>query len=1079
MVYKKKKSFSSHRLIAPKTHQNFSKVYQKPSKKNKKLYSSFSFWKGKSTHTKSLKKRIILFLIYWFLTFVVIFSVWWKVKIHDQLPDVTNIKNMVFSQATIITDRNDKELYKIFQENRDYVDLSGINKNMINAIVAVEDQRYWEHWGLDSVGIVRMVLKNIVNPGGGWGASTISQQLLKNLFLNKDFSQETTLQKVERKFKEFALASKLQNFLESDINKKYKWLSADAVQTKMKEQILELYLNYIGFWNNSYWIEAASKTYFGVSAENLWIFEASVLASLPKGPTRYNPYTNKNLVVGKLELTYSNGETAVWSGKESSIVAAVKEKLLSLSYDWLNESSILSKMTDKLNFTTSIWWTTYSFKYIRGRKDLVLARMLEDQYITKEEFDRAVLMWLTYVFKKQAFPIKAPHFVFWIIDQLSTMYDEETIQKWWLVIKTSLDLDIQNIAEEAIKINKERMDYYGANNGSMVYLDSTNGDVLAYIGSYDYFDVDIEWQNDMIRSSRQVGSSMKPFVYALGLEKLWIAIDTPMFDIPFSIGEDVPNNSDINFLGLLPLKYALAYSRNIPAIKMFYAIWWESVFKPFIQSLWISSASDETRYGYPLVLWAAEIQLLELSNAYMHLSALGKPAYIDPILEIRSSDGSILHKKQIKYQPQKIQAWVAYLLRSILSNSANMPSSWVGAYAVNWLKLAMKSGTSNMVTPKWSRARDGVLATYTPSRVALFWWGNTDGSAMYQHAYGWFLNAKFMTSFWSQMLKNNYVTNESLTAQWVSSVEISKISGWLPTDNTPSEFVVNSLAYAYSLPNKSDTVLKKIEYDISCNGLVSPYTSKENIRQWYLISPNTFMPNQMDLADIKQWWLDSANISMGSTWLVSVTWDITYNYPNVLTQEPTQYCEGLSPEKNENIDVSIVRVGTDNVVGRKTLFVYSAKSNVAISKFIVKLDGETLDTFEYTNKDTSVFDSRYLDFGSEQGNHTLELLAVDVNGAYNTTQVSISIQSIDREKPYFRKDKAMVKQEDDWYTVSLFFDDRLSYVTDVIIKQESNVLTTSDNSIANFVVSDLGVVWVSYKDVYNNTMTEEIDLKTL
>ena len=185
---------------------------------------------------------------------------------------------------------------------------------------------------------------------------------------NKEFSKESTLQKVERKLKEFAMALKLQDLLKKDINKKYKWLSSEEAQTKMKEQILELYLNYIWFGNNSYWIEAASKTYFGISAENLWVFESSILASLPKWPTRYNPYKNKNLVVWKPELTYSNWEIASLSGKENSIVSAVKEKLLSLSYEWMNESSILSKMTDKLNFTTSIWWTTYSFKYTRWRK---------------------------------------------------------------------------------------------------------------------------------------------------------------------------------------------------------------------------------------------------------------------------------------------------------------------------------------------------------------------------------------------------------------------------------------------------------------------------------------------------------------------------------------------------------------------------------------------------------------------------------------------------------------------------------------------------------------------------------------
>lgn len=192
---------------------------------------------------------------------------------------------MVFSQATVITDRNGEELYKLFEENRQYVDYTGISKNMVNAIVAIEDQRYWENNGLDPIGIVRAAVNNVFHLGNVQGASTIPQQLVKNLLLTNDKS-------ISRKLKEIILTSRLQGVLENQIHQEQGNLNADQLHTAMKEKTLELYLDYISFGNNAFGVEAASKTYFGKSAVDLTVLEASILASLPKGPSLYDPYKN-------------------------------------------------------------------------------------------------------------------------------------------------------------------------------------------------------------------------------------------------------------------------------------------------------------------------------------------------------------------------------------------------------------------------------------------------------------------------------------------------------------------------------------------------------------------------------------------------------------------------------------------------------------------------------------------------------------------------------------------------------------------------------------------------------------------
>ena len=140
-----------------------------------------------------------------------------------------------------------------------------------------------------------------------------------------------------------------------------------------------------------------------------------------------------------------------------------------------------------------------------------------------------------------------------------------------MIVRTTLDYEVQLKAEQAFKDNVRVLYENGANNSSMLYLDTDNGDVLAYVGSIDYFNEEIQGQNDMVRNPRQSGSSIKPLIYSLGFERLPLTLDTPIYDIPFQVGPDKPSNADGRFEGLLPLKRALGHSRNIPAVKMYLA----------------------------------------------------------------------------------------------------------------------------------------------------------------------------------------------------------------------------------------------------------------------------------------------------------------------------------------------------------------------------------------------------------------------------------------------------------------------------------------------------------------------------
>ncbi|USN55910.1 MAG: transglycosylase domain-containing protein [Candidatus Peribacteria bacterium] len=221
------------------------------------------------------------------------------VRIIKQLPDIGEIENFDFKQATVITDRNGIELYKLFEENRDYVGFNEISTHFVNAIIATEDQRFWTNPGIDRKGTLRAGITDITQ-GKSHGGSTITQQLIKNIMLTPE-------KNIERKLKEIILAMKLSKYIKKDTTRMYKDLNSEELDRKVKEKILELYSNYIFLGNNSYGVETASYTYFATGAKNLDILEAAILAGIPQAPSRYDPYTNKQLLMGELIVKDKSG----------------------------------------------------------------------------------------------------------------------------------------------------------------------------------------------------------------------------------------------------------------------------------------------------------------------------------------------------------------------------------------------------------------------------------------------------------------------------------------------------------------------------------------------------------------------------------------------------------------------------------------------------------------------------------------------------------------------------------------------------------------------------------------------------
>ena len=1023
----------------------------------KKLSWHKKFW---------LWKTLWIILIGFALVWVVTVSIWMQLKVFKNLPDVSQVKDMVFSQATIITDKNWEELYKLFDENREYVEMDKISPNMINAIVAMEDQHYWEHEWLDPWGIFRAAIK------GKWWASTLPQQLMTNIFKLKAWMGSSIFDKVAYKLRQIVLSKRLNSTLQKQIKAENPNLSSSETKKEMKNKVLELYLNYIEFGNNSFWVEAASKAFFWVSASELTINQSAILASLPKWPSQYSPLTEqgrKNL------MWYFKITDSIWN--EYPYEWTLKQEIISKFSQAINQADFSNKKSSNSSVSLLKWlwsfsiiseWKEYYITFYNGRKDVVLSRMYEDWYISEEEYKQAEIEALTTEFKSAAFSIKAPHFVFWIRELLEEMYGKDAVMEWWLIVKTSLDYNIQKMAEEAFTNNVRTLYENGANNSSMLYVNTDNGDVLAYVGSLDYFNDEIKWQVDMVKSPRQSWSSIKPLIYALWFMKLPITLDTPIYDIEYQVWPDRPNNADNKFEWMLPLKAALWHSRNIPAIKMFVAVWWEAVVKPFLKSLWLPLV-DDMNYWYPLSIGAAEVSLLEFAGAYSYLTT-ETPAKINPILEITSADWSVLYQKEVEEKEDMIPAWVRYLIWKILSEPANRLAGRVNKFNVSWLTYALKTWTSNMKTEKWNRPRDWLVAAYTPDNLVLMRAWNADASPMNSNAYWWTIHAQPLKEFLWWLVNGWYLVNRDMTNAETATLTISKITWKLPAENSPSDLVVSTMWYVNNLPKESDWSIASYEYDALCLWMTSPLTPLNEIKQWYVINLSSFMPGNWDLENIKERWAEKAKIPLGWEWSLSY---------NILPKAPEWYCENREPVTSDAIQISILDPWNNEKVSTKPDITYSVKSDSLLKSLTITVDWAVAFSKNYINKvddrsTTSIDLSAYT-----PGNHTIAVQVMDASGKLNNSSISVALESADTEPPYFVPGSSKKEQtEDGKFNVTLAFDDQLSWIPGWKVSVWWNVIQSFEWRVATFS-TDAGSVDVEVKDNFDNILKQTINLNDL
>ncbi len=607
--------------------------------------------KNKKVWSYIIKNLVFLFLgCCAFILALFVYYTW-------NLPQPEKFIETPFIQSTKIYDNTGKVLlYDIYgEEKREIVSFDKISDNLKHAVLASEDSRFYQHGGIDIIGILRAVWIDVTHQSKSQGGSTLTQQLIRSVYL-------TNQKSVSRKIKEIVLSVELDN--------KYS-----------KDQIFDWYLNEIPFGENAYGAESASQTYFSIPASDLSAAQAATLTAMITGPSYYSPY------------------------------GANKAELLQ-------------------------------------RKDIILDKMQKLGFITNQQLISAKNEKITFTQNTKA--IKAPDFVMYVKKYLDNKYGEDYLKEKGLRVYTSLNWDIQEYAEQVIKDAEKTSISKGAYNAAMVVLDPKTGQILALIGSRDYFAPSypegcdekgpgnclFEPKYDVATmGQRQPGSSFKPIVYATAFKKgytpstvLWDvktefnpACDASGDATTGSDGSRCYNPQDYDNLnrGPMTLRTALDCSLNIPAVKVLYL----AGIKDSLQTakdLGISTLTDVNNYGLSLVLGGGDVNLLELTSAYGVFATEGN--YIPPIsiLKITDANGNII--EQSNEQPTKVlDTQVARQINDVLSdNNARAPIFGLNSpLHVAGYQVAAKTGTTQRYVDGWTMG-------YTPFVVIGSWTGNNN-----------------------------------------------------------------------------------------------------------------------------------------------------------------------------------------------------------------------------------------------------------------------------------------------------------------------------------------------------------------
>jgi len=850
------------------------------------------------------------------------------------LPDLTKIENAEQDfETTKIYDRTGQTLlYEVIDPtggDRTWMSLDDIPENLICATTAIEDRTFWENPGINLRGIARAFWAN-VRGQQIQGGSSITQQLVKNIVIAPELryigAEGPKFQDYERKITEILLAYRI-------------------TQQYSKEQILEWYLNTNNYANLAYGVEAASKVYFGKNVGDLTLSEAATLAAIPQYPL-LNPFDDPDAA--------------------------------------------------------------------REREGIVLDAMVQQGCVKPDEAVAAKYENWNLAHRTERYDLVAPHFSVYVRKQLEQMFGPELVYRGGLRVYTTLNLDLENQAQCVARAQVRRLSGeddatviqqavdsgcaaaqflpamrpssagkdHNVSNASVVVMRPSTGEILAMVGSLDYWDDSIDGQFNVAvdGQGRQPGSSFKPFTYLTMLSQGY-NVAQMFLDVRRAFQQDtgfpyVPENYDREYHGPQRMRLALARSYNIPAVEAMEIAGIDSVIRTAHRMGITTLEKGLDYYGLSLTLGGGEVHLLDMVYSFSIFANGGmqygspvpedqlQPGYREltpvSVLRVEDREGNVLYEYSKPDSRQVVSSQLSFLMTSILSDQQ---ARWVEFGHPNALEMsndrpsAAKTGTTNNFKDAWTIG-------YTPQLITGVWVGNTDNTEM-KYVSG----LSGASPIWRAVME--YALQDQPIVPFVRpdglvEMQVCSLSGLLPNGLCPT---VNELFIPGTEPKQKDTIYQAFRVDRETGRLCTVYTPAD------LCEKKVFQVFPPEAAD----------------WIASLPEDKRPESP------PMEYDTIYGPSQND-AEVAIISPGPYSYIRATAPITGNARGGDF--NFYRVVFGEGLNPTEWIqigSDHPDQVDKNVLEFWNTNGLdglYSLRLSVVDHSNALRETTIQVTVDNI-------------------------------------------------------------------------------------
>lgn len=957
--------------------------------------------------------------------------------IFQDLPDIGDL-NRDLAVSTVILDRDGNELYKVFNdENRIYVPLERVSTHFLQAILSAEDRKFYSHPGVDILGIIRAQISNW-SGNSTQGASTISQQVVKNL-VTKDKTQSYI-----RKLREAVLAYQLEGKYSKD-----KILELYINQAPFGGNAYGVEMAANGFFNKSSKdLTLAESAVLAALPNGPTLFSPFGQNShLLMGYCKDGTTGGKN--VGDADVQNENGEEA-----PSEAVVTAREKVwLKITRDSDEEvmfegtlekgdqtafatdesytfatgnknfdiyvGTSLAELPSERNFTfdpqdftsketlanTSQAPVTTSGdasvgcdsmddpNYVTGRKDFILQGMFEEGNITKEERDQAWKESHQLTFNRPKENIVYPHFVMFVREYLEKKYGEDVGAKGYRV-RTTIDPKLQDIAQEIVKRRGDSYAKSGVGNAALVSVDPNTGEILAMVGSRDYWDDEADGNVNVTVRKRQPGSSFKPFIFAQLFQGNW-GPGSVMWDVKTRFGAQYPNNYEGAFKGPMTIRNALGGSRNIPPIKGYYLNDGEEPTLEFLAKMgfpYLKEYADQVNegradeekfyYGYPIALGAGEVRPIDMATGYAIFANGGKYIEPTPILEITSADGEIIEKLEENRGEEVLDPQIAYEITDILSDVKARPGAfWQNALSTPGVVTAAKTGTSNKRFGNTIYPSDLWTVGYSRSISTAVWVGNNDGSRLQQGQDGLNFAApiwkEFMTKAHDEREKGDFEQPDGIV-----KVTVSTLSGKRASKSTPAGYTTTDIFSSWAAPKEYDdsTVARRIDRR---NGLLAGDGCATEVTETvYVYNVHSERPNFKDWEDPVQAWARAKGLGSDSG-------------DSEVTELPKENSDCKPVSENDKLTIAITYPKDGGLVRSGTVNVDAAINDPfgGVTKVEYYVDGTLA-----VSKTSAPFNAATVEIPAAGARHAIKAVVYDRSGGSASSSVTVTTGT-DEDRP--------------------------------------------------------------------------------